>query len=109
MQAIKTEVFKVKIIKCSSNHFWYKNRIGEEFEVFKNKHKSFQVIYDNNFFECFLINEEDFEIIGNENISEYRTITDNFAMKSFHNIMKKLKNILVNLIIILNINTCLEM
>jgi len=36
---------KVKIIKCDDNKYWYHNRIGEIFEVFKYLD---QYLYDNN-------------------------------------------------------------
>lgn len=41
----KREVFKVRITSCHNEVLWYKDRIGEEFEVETNPHTNTETKY----------------------------------------------------------------
>ena len=70
---------KVKIIKCSEQAFWYKNHIGDVFEVEKGYKGDFKVD-DNNKYKInntflnrdFVIDKEDCEIIKENDMKELK-------------------------------------
>jgi hypothetical protein len=66
---------KIKIIKCSSDNYWYKDYIGEIFNVLESESKAFKVEYKS---ICdYFVQHEDCKIINNTQ-QKIETLFDNF-------------------------------